>query len=380
MLRSRVPRRDRKRDLSRQPSGARATEVSSSGEISSVLRVGGKIVCASTLNQLAAYPTRANALQLNRATHPPIELPLEARTFSEMIPRTARGTMESDYIRFAGTRIRERDINELGGIVRGVALDGRINQAEVAELRRWCAANSEHGLYREVTGRVERALLDGHLDDEERADLLWFCDHFLRVAGSPDKVRGDMQVLHGLLAGISADAVINEKELRGLQGWLESADDLKGLWQYDEIDSLATWAMSDGRVDATEHRYLLAFASQFLDRENHLLTEPLTDDLVKHGVCAVQPEIAFEGKVFVVTGESSKATREELHAHVKRRGGIAHPRVTKEVDYLVVAAGGSPAWAFSCYGRKIEAAVKLRRLGTRIVIVHEFDFWDALRG
>ncbi|HPN82790.1 MAG TPA: NAD-dependent DNA ligase, partial [Spirochaetota bacterium] len=60
------------------------------------------------------------------------------------------------------------------------------------------------------------------------------------------------------------------------------------------------------------------------------------------------------------------------------RRGQVQDRVTEETDYLVVGSGGSPYWAFSCYGRKVERAMNLRRDGHPVSIVHESDFWDAL--
>ena len=50
---------------------------------------------------------------------------------------------------------------------------------------------------------------------------------------------------------------------------------------------------------------------------------------------------------------------------------------TVKVNYLVVCANGNPCWAYACYGRKVEQAVKHRRQGVPIVLVHENDFWDA---
>ena len=52
--------------------------------------------------------------------------------------------------------------------------------------------------------------------------------------------------------------------------------------------------------------------------------------------------------------------------------------VAKQTEFLVISAKGNPCWAFSCYGRKVEKAVKLRKKGHAIVIVHESDFWDAV--
>lgn len=52
--------------------------------------------------------------------------------------------------------------------------------------------------------------------------------------------------------------------------------------------------------------------------------------------------------------------------------------VSKSTDYLVIGAEGNPCWAYACYGRKVEAAVNLRKEGYRIILVHENDFHDAV--
>ncbi len=50
----------------------------------------------------------------------------------------------------------------------------------------------------------------------------------------------------------------------------------------------------------------------------------------------------------------------------------------KKVHYVVIGAEGNQCWAYSCYGRKVEKAIKLRKEGVRVVIVHELDFHDAV--
>jgi hypothetical protein len=85
----------------------------------------------------------------------------------------------------------------------------------------------------------------------------------------------------------------------------------------------------------------------------------------------------FSGKVFCVTGSSPRASRREIETVITQLGGKPHPRVVSDLDYLVVAAERTYSWAFSCYGRKVEAAMTLRRAGAPLTIVHESDFWDA---
>jgi NAD-dependent DNA ligase len=136
--------------------------------------------------------------------------------------------------------------------------------------------------------------------------------------------------------------------------------------------------LSDGRVDEAEHRFLQAFTQEFLRSTNGLILEtPFEEDLVRHGICAAQPEVSFDGRLFCVTGSSPKASRREIEAVVAQLGGRAHPRVVKDLDYLIVAAERTLCWAFSCYGRKVEAAMALRKSGAQLTIVHESDFWDA---
>lgn len=52
--------------------------------------------------------------------------------------------------------------------------------------------------------------------------------------------------------------------------------------------------------------------------------------------------------------------------------------MNKPVNYLIVGAEGNPCWKFSCYGRKVEKAVELRKEGSRLLIIHELDFHDAV--
>jgi hypothetical protein len=285
------------------------------------------------------------------------------------------------YIKYTGPQNRDRDVNELEGLVRGIALDGRIVPAEAESLRTWCSRprdDRDDGLFREARIRVEDAVADGTLDEEERADILYFCERLTSPSPYYSVATADMQRLHGLLAGIGADGTVNEDELKGLRDWMDAAENLKGTWPYDEVESIVTQVLGDGRIDEEEQKFLVAFTQNFLRSTNGLILEsPYEEDLIRHGICAMQPEVTFEGKLFCVTGSSPRVSRRELEAVVAQLGGKPHPRVVKGLDYLIVAAERSLCWAFSCYGRKVEAAMALRKSGARLTIVHESDFWDA---
>ena len=76
---------------------------------------------------------------------------------------------------------------------------------------------------------------------------------------------------------------------------------------------------------------------------------------------------------FCFTGVSVKYSRNDFLALVAKLGGRGVTSMSPKVNYLVIAAEGNPCWAYSCYGRKVEKAVQLRKSGIRVVVVHEND-------
>ena len=283
--------------------------------------------------------------------------------------------------RITGPQRLDRDVHVLEGIVKGISLDGRILPSELALLQRWCQSHEAvvgRSPFNELVPRLREAITDGILDAEERQDILWLAGRFTTPNAYFSVATADMQRLHGILAGIASDGRVCEAELSGLSSWMESAEHLRGTWPYDEIDSLITSVMADGKVDEAEHRFLLNFCREFIGSTPNLVLEPqLDDDLIRFGVCASCPEIEFTGRVFCATGTSPVAKRSRLEEVIRRLGGTPSQRVTRELNYLVVCAEGNRSWAFSCYGRKVEAAVRLRKEGCRVSIIHENDLWDA---
>jgi NAD-dependent DNA ligase len=88
---------------------------------------------------------------------------------------------ERFYNRVGRDRITSRQIDELIGIARGLAADGRINVTEIEFLQKWLAANldiSAQPLIGTLYRRVNEILVDGVVDDEEHAELLDTLERF----------------------------------------------------------------------------------------------------------------------------------------------------------------------------------------------------------
>jgi hypothetical protein len=295
--------------------------------------------------------------------------------------------MNSDhrpYIHFTGKGRLEKSINSLLGLLEGIAIDGRVNEGEVGLLRVWLEDHQDvahRHPYNELIPVLTAAVTDGVLDPEERADITWLCER-LRSTEFFDMVTADLQRLHALVGGIAADGSITAEEMRGLSNWLADHDHLKTCWPYDEIETLTTKVLADGKVDEAEHRMLLDFFTEFLAvLDERTIVRPVVAEGVEKTIgalCAVAPEVSFSGSSFCFSGASAKYKRTDFEALVQRLGGVALPNVTSKLNFLVIGAEGNPCWAFACYGRKVEKAVELRRKGVRVVILHDNDFHDAV--
>ncbi|MDO8304528.1 BRCT domain-containing protein [Herminiimonas sp.] len=289
---------------------------------------------------------------------------------------------KSTYLKFTGKARFEKSINSLFGIVEGISADLKINATEIEFLNNWMNEHREFAdrhPFNEFMPLISRALEDGVLSSEEQQDIRWLCDR-LRHSDYFDQITADMQRLQAMVGAISADGCVTEGELRGLSDWLADHDHLKTCWPYDEIDSLVTKVMSDGKIDEGEHRLVHGFFSEFIALyDNRTIVSPsILEGVSLVGLCAVCPEITFAESTFCFTGESSKYSRAEFNSLVSSLGGESVSGVSAKLNYLVIGADGNPAWAYACYGRKVEKAVELRKQGKRIVIVHENDLHDAV--
>ncbi|AJD46565.1 NAD-dependent DNA ligase (contains BRCT domain type II) [Isoalcanivorax pacificus W11-5] len=286
------------------------------------------------------------------------------------------------YRRYAGKAEIEKAINSLKGLIEGIAIDRLINAHELQFLHMWLDEHRRYSSkhpFNELFPVVESAITDGVLTNEEQADILWLCDQLLSERYF-DSVTTDMQRLHAMIAGIASDGQISVEELRGLSKWLQKHEHLRRCWPYDEIDTLITSVLADKLIDPEEHALLMQFFGEFIAiLDNRTVTmPPVAEGSTLTGLCAVCPDISFQGSVFCLTGASHRYSRKQLYSLIQELGGKTANGVSKKVQYLIVGAEGNPCWAFACYGRKVEQAVKLRKEGHTILIVHENDLHDAI--
>lgn len=280
----------------------------------------------------------------------------------------------------------DKALNTLQGIINGIAIDSVINIQEVKELDYWFELN-RHFLNRppfsDIVRLLEEAFTNNVFTIDEKADMIWVCNNYFSQSTYHDLITYDIQILHGILHGILADNTITLKEIQKLDEWLIVNNYLTGVYPYDELCSLLTVVLKDGQLNEQERNMLKVFFSEFIDirssrnlNENEL--QELRNSINISGICAVCPKIIISDRIFCFTGVSSRSKRSDIKILIESKGGIFKNTVTKDTSYLVVGNESSSCWTFSCYGRKVEQAVKLRKAGSSILIIQENDFWDEI--
>lgn len=293
-----------------------------------------------------------------------------------------------NYMKYHSRSILNKTIHNLEGLLNGINIDKRVTNAELEELKNWYSLNKEifnFHPFNEIIISIEKALEDNYLSNEEIEDILWVCNNLkgLKEGEYYDVLTSEIQKLHGIIYGILADNKIEDSEIYELKNWIMENDFLKNTYPYEEIYSLLLGILEDNKITEYERNVLKLFFSDFIDKTtsynvNQLEIDNLKREMHIDGICSVDPEIEIKNNLFCFTGISSRTNRKDFATLIEKLGGLYKDTVTNDTRYLVVGNDCNPCWAFSCYGRKIQKAMDLRKKGKNILIVHENDFWDIV--
>lgn len=284
----------------------------------------------------------------------------------------------------ASKSIADKALFTIKGILNGIALDGIITSKEITELYTWCETHKDlvyKNPFKEFINTIQSLTLNGSIDREAIEDLIWLSQKYDGSFNYYDAITSDLQLLQGICHGIIADGEINDEEIYALDKWLDENEHLSNYYPYDEIRTLVLTIVSDKKIDEHERNLLIAYFSQFSNIQTpstKLAIKEQTGDVKINAICTSNPNIDFDGRIFCITGTLNRCSRSDMERKIKDLGGHYSNTISTKTDYLIVGVNGSAAWAYSCYGRKVENALSLRKSGHTIQIIHEYDFCDVL--
>ena len=278
----------------------------------------------------------------------------------------------------------DKAIHSLKGILLGINFDNEVNAHEASELRQWVKDHqhfSRKNPFSEFMTLIDSLLSGDHPSKEILEDIWWLTQKYEAGNYYYNAVTTDLQILQGLCHGILSDGIVNDTEILELEKWIRNHRHLANYFPYDEINALLLTVLADKRVDEKERKVLLAYFKQFANIKDPEIARKIEEDtegVTISGLCTTDLNITIQGRKFCITGVLKRSPRKQLERDIQSLGGFTNDSVTEDTDYLVVGDNGNPAWAFSCYGRKVEKAVEMRKRGHHIAIVHEFDFCDVI--
>lgn len=258
------------------------------------------------------------------------------------------------------------NINNLAGIIEGITADQIINKKEVKRLQKWLdenQVNKSYMLFNKIISEIALILEDNIIDLYEQMKLKNIVQA-IRSSKLYNETTLGLQLLEGIVEGISCDDVINEDEIINLQKWLSEHDYLKGVYPFDKIYCMVEDVLEDGTLSEEEKEEL---ASAF--KELYGPTSVHIED---------ETQIELVGKTFCLSGEFSCASKSEVGKKLVEKGAIEKSGVSSKLDYLFVGGSGSAAWKFGKIGGKIAKAMELQEKGSKIQIIGEDELMDVI--
>lgn len=272
--------------------------------------------------------------------------------------------LRDDYRQTISETLLTKALNNLYGLVQGVAADQVINPVEIDAIQKWVFENKGYSEVSPVDGILKKVLSileDNLVTSDEQSQLLIKIGRYLSKGSFSDTTKS-FQILMGIIEGVSCDKLLNLRELTTLRYWLNDNLQLKGNYPYDAIIRIVEDVLEDGIVTEDENMKLVRLFETFVNP-----TDEKSDGT-----------ISLQNKLVCLTGEFEYGTKADVEALIIRHGGeIAHG-VTTKLNILVVGGEGSDNWSFSNYGTKVKKALEYNSAGKDIQIIGENSFLEMI--
>ena len=178
--------------------------------------------------------------------------------------------------------------------------------------------------------------------------------------------------LLGICAGMMADKMLSDKEIEFLDQWLRDNKEIAAAWPGDVVYARVQEVLADGVITEDERNHLKETLTGLID--GTLRETPARPETPAAMPIEETASIEISGRSFCFTGMFLFGTQSACERAVSRRGGIPLSEVQPELDYLVVGAMASEAWADMDFARNVQQATDYQKEGRDIAIIGE-EIW-----
>lgn len=191
--------------------------------------------------------------------------------------------------------------------------------------------------------------------------------------------KDEINELYGFCAGIACDNRITPEEVERLLSKLDSYPRIQTDRRVTNLKNAAQRSIADGRITPEESNDICAWITHLVgDSASDTGLATFGNVGVLEGALEDHNDIAFDRRMFVLTGKFILGPRKVIQGMITDRGGEFKNSVCRNTNYLCVAAEASRDWRHSHEGLKIIRAMELRDEGHGPHLVHEGTLAKAL--
>ena len=131
--------------------------------------------------------------------------------------------------------------------------------------------------------------------------------------------------------------------------------------------------LEDGIIEEHERQLLVKRMDEVIQVLNPDGKSKLESQIKPSGDSLIFDEVPIEvaGSTFVLTGEFDSGKKPEVKQRIIEAGGTVKSTPSKKTNFVVVGQKGNKAYAYTCYGRKVEMAINFRNANQPVRIVRE---------
>lgn len=157
--------------------------------------------------------------------------------------------------------------HNLNGLIRGIAMDGRITKNEYEALKSWCHTHEELSMvepFKSFHNEIFEKIKSGVFGSEEIYEINGILNRYAPKFEEKDRTKADLHFLQGLCYGIMADGDISKFELNLLKKWLDDNSHLSDTYPFNEITQVVKQVISSERIGHENYIHLVKYFKEFL--------------------------------------------------------------------------------------------------------------------
>ncbi|MFM5112909.1 BRCT domain-containing protein [Aeromonas hydrophila] len=276
---------------------------------------------------------------------------------------------------YNAARNRDKQLNNLMGILDGIVADSAIDEQEMLYLDIWLkeSASLNGWIFRELREMVADVLQDGQLCEAEKLHLMSALPRLMETYRHLPGVdfyseESDKLLLGGLCQGLMGDQTLSDDEIHYLNWWMKQNSMLRAHYPGKQLYQTVERILQDGVITEEEREELQQQLLLFVG--NPFEQGVVTGMATKLAISDAEID-TLHGCSVCFTGMFLSGTRRQCEKTALLLGATPQDAVTQKLDYLIIGELSSRDWRFSSYGRKIEKAMLLQEKGHSVRIVTE---------